>query len=358
MREPSRRIVPGSIGYGLASKLIALNMIVAVVPCGLLQAEPPQNQVVATVTVGNAPYALAVTPRSDAVYVANTGSNNVTVIGTPLNTVIATIPVGQDPGVLAITSDNKKVFVFNGGDKTISVISRETNTVVKTLTVPEGIYDLATSPDAKQLYITEPGPKRYSGKIQIIDTANFATLKEIKTSGFLAGSLVFTTDGKSAYGLGYHSTGDFLFRIDTASQTIAQTDIGLGVIRSPLRLGISPDNATLYVLENREFVDALAASDGTLIKQIPIVPPGVPGINKHLYGMVVTPNGEWLYISDALENTVTMVKTALERRSRAKSAIVTIQGPEAMAVSPKGNYLYVAYAGEPVGTVSVIDITR
>ena len=52
---------------------------------------------VATVTVGNNPEGVAVTPDGKHAYVTNFGSNNVTVVRTATNTVVATIPVGAEP---------------------------------------------------------------------------------------------------------------------------------------------------------------------------------------------------------------------------------------------------------------------
>ncbi len=61
------------------------------------------NSVVVTVTVGTFPTAVAVTPDGTFAYVANGGSDNVSVIDTATNTVVATVPVGGSPRALAIT---------------------------------------------------------------------------------------------------------------------------------------------------------------------------------------------------------------------------------------------------------------
>jgi YVTN family beta-propeller protein len=42
-------------------------------------------------------------------FVANSGSNNVSVINTATNTVVATIPVGTNPNRLAVTPDGTHV---------------------------------------------------------------------------------------------------------------------------------------------------------------------------------------------------------------------------------------------------------
>ena len=63
------------------------------------------NMVVATVPVGSSPYGVAVTPDGKHAYVANIGSNNVSVIHTASNTVVATVPVGTGPVGVAVTPD-------------------------------------------------------------------------------------------------------------------------------------------------------------------------------------------------------------------------------------------------------------
>jgi len=55
------------------------------------------NRVVATATVGSAPYGVAITPDGTRVYVANTLSNNVSVIDTSTDTVVATVAVENGP---------------------------------------------------------------------------------------------------------------------------------------------------------------------------------------------------------------------------------------------------------------------
>ncbi|KJY41006.1 hypothetical protein VR41_14150, partial [Streptomyces sp. NRRL B-1568] len=58
-----------------------------------------------TVTVGTFPTGVAITPDGLHAYVANEGSNDVSVISTATNTVTATITVGATPFGVAITPD-------------------------------------------------------------------------------------------------------------------------------------------------------------------------------------------------------------------------------------------------------------
>jgi len=77
-----------------------------------------------TVPVGNNPTALVVNPETNRIYVANYGSNNITVInGTDNST--ATIPLAYAPWAIAINTVTNKVYVAGGS--AVTVIDGATN---------------------------------------------------------------------------------------------------------------------------------------------------------------------------------------------------------------------------------------
>jgi YVTN family beta-propeller protein len=80
-------------------------------------------------------------------YIANSGSNNVSVIDSSTNTVVATVTVGNSPHGVAVTPDNTHVYVTNDGSDTVSVIDTSTNTVVATVTVGDEPFGVAVTPD-------------------------------------------------------------------------------------------------------------------------------------------------------------------------------------------------------------------
>ena len=82
-------------------------------------------------------------------YVANYGSNTVSVINTSTNTVSATVTVGTGPIGVAINPAGTYVYVANNGGNTVSVINTSTNTVSATVTVgsvPYGVAIASTNP--------------------------------------------------------------------------------------------------------------------------------------------------------------------------------------------------------------------
>ena len=78
--------------------------------------------------VGAAPFA----------YVANAGSNTVSVLDTARNTVVAMVPVGVFPNGATITPGGTRAYVTNSHSNTVSVLDTARNTVVAT--VPVGVF--------------------------------------------------------------------------------------------------------------------------------------------------------------------------------------------------------------------------
>src|ERR1017187_4935941 len=91
------------------------------------------NTVTATITVGNYPYGVSVSPDGTRVYVTNAMDGTVSVINTATNGVLATIPVGYWPDYLAVSPDGSTVYASNLSSNDVSVIRTSDNTVTATI---------------------------------------------------------------------------------------------------------------------------------------------------------------------------------------------------------------------------------
>ncbi len=125
------------------------------------------DTVVAALIVGDEPIALAITPDGSKVYVVNL-SGTVSVIDTSNDTVVAAPNVGVSPIALAITPDGSKVYVVNLTSGTVSVIDTTTDTVVATPNIGVSPIALAITPDGSKVYVAS----RLSGTVSVIDTSN------------------------------------------------------------------------------------------------------------------------------------------------------------------------------------------
>ena len=95
---------------------------------GLLFATQVAAQVVhAPILVGDDPRAVAVNPATGKAYVANFGTNTVTMVDGTL--AVKTITVGSRPEYVAVNPETGAVFTANQGDGTMSVIDADSDAV-------------------------------------------------------------------------------------------------------------------------------------------------------------------------------------------------------------------------------------
>jgi len=145
-------------------------------------------------------------------YIPNSTSDNVSVIDTSSNTVMATITVGNEPIGVAVSPDGSKVCIANhdlGSAPTISIINAITNTISATITGTG--FVVAFTPDGNKIVSADQVSGQ--GRIKIFDLTtspptNLATL----TFGSQPnqGGLTITPDGSK--GIGWWWKQRYIFR--------------------------------------------------------------------------------------------------------------------------------------------------
>lgn len=121
------------------------------------------------INVGNHPVGVAITPDGKNVYVANRGSNSVSVINTTTNTVTATVDVGREPYGVAVSSDGR-VYVTNQNSSDVSVINTTTDKVTTTVNVGVNPHGVAVTPNGKWVYVTTFSNVSDPGSVYVINT--------------------------------------------------------------------------------------------------------------------------------------------------------------------------------------------
>ena len=399
-----------SAGRSPVLLLFALISIASVSP--ILRAEAasgvPKNQVIATVTVGEYPDCVVVSPDSKTVYVANNGYNglkdgvtynsSVSVIDAfdiPRYTVEATISISNYALYLALSPDGNTLYVSeyppNSGPNVVEVydVTNPTNpTLRKTLKVGNDVEGLAVSPDGTQLYVTNGSPvyatshtgqasnylSTQPGSIYVFDTVTFKQTN-IKCNGSPV-QVLFVDQGAPAEQADVlnEAGAGFIQFIQVALGKLSNSTGAGGRIFRPSGMVTNASGTILCVADEVNYVAVCNAQDGTVSAIYPAV---ASVFDLEFLGQpALTPNGEYLYVPYGGLGKIANVygvafnpstnRTMLESENQVVmlnvstgqiiGSLITVgYDPVWAQVSPDGTTLYVANNSD--GTVSVVDIT-
>jgi len=272
-------------------------------------------------------------------YIANMGSNTISVIDTTTNKVTTTLEVGTGPYGVGVSSDGKKVYVANNDSNTVSVIDTTTNKVTATVPVGSKPYGIAVTPDGKKLYVTN----HLDNTTSVIDTATNAVIATVPTEIYPSGVAV-TPDGTKVYlaSLAHieNSTNSIVSVIDTVTNNVtASVPVGA----ASTGIAVTPDGKKVYVANSLDnTVSVIDTVTNTIIAAVPV------GVNPK--GVAVGPDGKKVYVANYDSNTTSIIDTVTD------TVIATTPveiNPIGVSVKPDGNEAYVTNSGS--NTVSVID---
>jgi|GEM_PF-592136 len=140
-----------------------------------------------TISVGTEPSGLAINEIANRLYVANRGSDTVSVIdyllsnqGEFKNFTIANITVQKYPSDIAINPDTNRIYVANYYSDSVSVIDGATNNVSSTVKVGVNPSSIAINPDTNLIYVTNYG----SNSVSVIDGVTNRVLEEVTVGKF------------------------------------------------------------------------------------------------------------------------------------------------------------------------------
>ncbi|WP_246139498.1 YncE family protein [Phaeobacter marinintestinus] len=128
----------------------------------------------ARIDVGARPFGLRYAPDG-RLFVANVGTNDVSVIGAQMDNVVATFPVGERPYGVAFAQG--RAFVTNQYADTVSVI--DTNSLKTLETLPTGEYPEGIDASSDSRYIIVAN--WFDNSVTLIDAVTLSVLKEIET---------------------------------------------------------------------------------------------------------------------------------------------------------------------------------
>ncbi len=175
------------MGAGL---ILALPVILP--PPVVFATAPAAVTVVATVSVGDDPSAIAIDPTTHRVYVTNRQSDSVSIIDGGTNQVIATVAVGAQPDAVAVDPALQRIYVANGRGATLSVLDGRSSIIVASIPVGGWPDAVVVDPSTHRLFESDgganPGVTDLSGDtIRLLDGRTGLQLAVKSVNGWVFG---------------------------------------------------------------------------------------------------------------------------------------------------------------------------
>jgi YVTN family beta-propeller protein len=346
----SRQASSACLAVVLALCLPALGQTQEVLRNSAQEAKPDLTiPVVATITVGQLPASLVVSPDSKFVYVADL--SGISVIDTATNQVSSTISVSGQPTGIAITPDGSTLYCAENGSNAVLQISTATQQVTNTYATGSDPQVPAVSPNGTLVYI----PNETGTTVTVISNGELQSPIVCDGPPVYA---IFTSDGTQAY-VGVAKSHPEIVIVDTATGNITET-IKPGNLPGASGFVLSPDGSKLYIPGGGSTYPTeigVLNTAGDKIK--PLIPLSKKRIDEPGF-LGITPDGKYLLVplegrKGNPDNDDKVDIVDLVTQKRLPTQITVGYSPLAVAVAPDGSYAYVANYDS--SNVSVLNIS-
>jgi DNA-binding beta-propeller fold protein YncE len=297
------------------------------------------HQVVASIPIGEEPKQMMMSSDGSRIYV--TGYDSSLSIIDPISMTAKTV-VKHRSTAACVSPDGDYIYlahgtaVGGGGSAWVSAI-RADGTAVAFAAAEGFTTGLAVSPNGRRLYVASAAssPDDRGGTIAVIDTASFTTVDLVaveeapETVTVDAEGLLYVTHfhtnsvsvldpgthcgisialddapmevvARPETGIIYTANSHSVTMIDTT--TVGTTSMMVGEL--PRRLSLSADGRRLYTLDFAHgTIWCLDTSDNSVVATVPVC--------THPAAMTLRPTGEFLYVTDSRDGTLTVVATTL-----------------------------------------------
>ena len=324
----------------MRSALLAL----ALVACGPLRAQ----KVTATVVTGPNPFAIAVNPVTNKIYVVNdAASGSVTVVDGVTNATAA-VTAGTNPVAIDVNTVTNRIYVANSGSNNVTVIDGATNS---TATVAVGVNPdaIAVNPVTNKVYVLDRGSSLF-GDVTVIDGATNSTSTTATGSYPQGGAIVVNPVTDKIYFLNNTITSDP--NTLNPNPTLTEIDGATNATSHLGPIGFASDSLALDTATNRIYVPNVHVAAGILECDLAQGTYSIFGAGETGYGaVVVNPVTNKVYVM--ADNGLTFV-TEVDGATNATTLIPVGKNPAGLCVNPVTDVVYVADF-DTAGTVTVID---
>ena len=294
----------------------------------------------------------AINTTSNSAYITGgPGSTNVQIISNVTDTATGTIsiPGAGDLTAIAITPNNNTAYVCdsNAGANKVYVLNLTNNTLTTTLTSSFNtpIWG-AVTPDGNYAYILNSGTAGSGIGMTVIATATNTVFGPFSLTHQPI-MLVINSIGTAAYIAALNAHVVTPVNITNPTSPVVGTDITVTGAANLVNIVSAPNSTTAYVTDLNAVIWPInnIATSPTIGSSISTV-----GSAGDAQGMVITPNGNTLYLALPGTSQVAVIKNVNSTPS--PPSYISLTGAQFPAITADGSYVYMPRGG--TNSVSVI----
>jgi YVTN family beta-propeller protein len=253
--------------------------------------------VAATIPVHRLPVSIEVDPTGGLAYVADSGSNAVSVVDLKARSEIALIGAGEEPVFTRLSPDGKTLAIANRGGNSLSLVDPASRKVRAVFEDCPGAQDVVILPDSTKAFAACAGGHQVMS-VALAHGGQPDRLEALMDVGRAPVQLALKPDGGELFASNSLS--------DSISEVVTNTnDVGGAYMMGddPVRGLVSSDNSMLYVgnLRSQE-VTVYAIDEGKRIGSI--------HVGDGPAALAFSNSGFLLFVVDARSGDIAVVRTA------------------------------------------------
>jgi len=256
--------------------------------------------------------------------------------GLPTSSVCSpvTVAVVQGPEGVAVDSRTGMIYVADAGTNSISIINGTTQTLVANLSVGINPWGIAVDPYTNMVYVTNMG------------SSNVAIVNGLNGTNHVPSVAKLVHVGNSPKGVAVDGATDLVYVVNSADNTVTVMSGGGMVFATPSvgqsPVGIAVDNVTDVIYVANLGSNSLSAING-VSNSVATIPVGTAP-----WGVAVDPTSDTIYVTNSGSGTVSEVSGVT---FQVTSTVTVSASPQSISVNPSTHQVFVVSTG---GTMSVI----
>ncbi|MCL2659354.1 MAG: Ig-like domain repeat protein, partial [Acidobacteriaceae bacterium] len=292
--------------------------------------------------IGLGSYGVGVNPATNTTYIANSGSNTVSVIN-GVTAIVSSISVGRGPYTVAVDPVTNTAYVSNTTDGTVSVIDGASKAVTATVPVGMNPAQMAVDAAAGYVYVVNTGSSSTPGSssVSAINVSNPTAVTTLALASGAWGIAVNPTTHRVYVSNGVNSVSVIRGLSSTNSTLSLSATVYAGA--NPSAIAVNPVTTMIYVANYWD--GTVSVIDGTTNTVV-----ATPAVGTNPASVAVNSVTNWVYVANYASGSVTAINGAT---NASLPEIATDNGPIQLAINPLTNQIFVV--NSTANTVSVID---